>query len=323
MKILSSLILISTIILTTNYNLLFKIPEAEITNGIIKVKIYLPDAENGYYRGSRFDWSGVIPDLEYKGHSYYGKWFHKYSPTNHDAIMGPVNDFAPLGYETAKVGESFVKIGIGVLVKPEEPRYSIVTPYKIINHGDWKINKKSYQIEFIQKIEDKDYSYEYKKLVNLPKGKSQLVLEHSLKNTGNKTIKTSVYNHNFLMIDEQPVDSNYVIKFPFELSGKMKGADTIAFIDNNQIKYKRQLLKKENAYFTDLYGFGDTARDYEIIVENRASKAGVNISGNRALSRLVFWSASTTVCPEPYININVEPGRTFKWKIVYNYYIID
>ncbi|MGH2564453.1 MAG: hypothetical protein ACRDE5_08070, partial [Ginsengibacter sp.] len=45
-------------------------PEAEITNGLITAKLYLPDAENGYYRGSRFDWSGVISDLQYKGHSY-------------------------------------------------------------------------------------------------------------------------------------------------------------------------------------------------------------------------------------------------------------
>ena len=34
-------------------------PQAEITNGQIRVKLYLPDARNGYYRATRFDWSGV------------------------------------------------------------------------------------------------------------------------------------------------------------------------------------------------------------------------------------------------------------------------
>jgi hypothetical protein len=24
------------------------------------VKLYLPDAEHGFYRGTRFDWSGVV-----------------------------------------------------------------------------------------------------------------------------------------------------------------------------------------------------------------------------------------------------------------------
>ncbi|MEO6289469.1 MAG: hypothetical protein ABIO76_06090, partial [Ginsengibacter sp.] len=50
-------------------------PEAEITNGLIRARLYLPDPENGYYRGSRFDWSGVIASLEYKEHNFFGKWF--------------------------------------------------------------------------------------------------------------------------------------------------------------------------------------------------------------------------------------------------------
>ena len=40
------------------------VPEAEITNGTLRVRVYLPDATTGFYRGTRFDWSGVIGDLE-------------------------------------------------------------------------------------------------------------------------------------------------------------------------------------------------------------------------------------------------------------------
>ena len=47
-------------------------PSAEVANGRIRAKIYLPDAQNGYYRGTRFDWSGVVYSLQYKGHNYYG-----------------------------------------------------------------------------------------------------------------------------------------------------------------------------------------------------------------------------------------------------------
>src|SRR3954468_2801637 len=87
-------------------------PEAEISNGALRAKLYLPDAENGYYRATRFDWSGVISSLEYKGHNYFGKWFEKYDPKIHDAIMGPVEEFrtngSGLGYEEAKAGETFI-----------------------------------------------------------------------------------------------------------------------------------------------------------------------------------------------------------------------
>src|ERR1700748_1918108 len=70
-------------------------PQAEISNGIIRARFYLPDTAKGYYRGSRFDWSGVMPALEFKGHSYSGQWFEHYEPTLHDAIMGPVESFDP------------------------------------------------------------------------------------------------------------------------------------------------------------------------------------------------------------------------------------
>jgi hypothetical protein len=39
------------------------------------------------------------------------------------------------------VGESFLKIGIGIVTKPEEQKYSIVTPYKIINPAPGRSKK--------------------------------------------------------------------------------------------------------------------------------------------------------------------------------------
>ena len=35
-------------------------PEKHISNGVLTAKIYLPDAEKGFYRGTRFDWAGII-----------------------------------------------------------------------------------------------------------------------------------------------------------------------------------------------------------------------------------------------------------------------
>src|SRR5579872_7477587 len=77
-------------------------PEAWLSNGEIKARIYLPDPVRGYYRATRFDWSGVIASLEYHGHNFFGQWFDHYDPHIHDSISGPVEEFrtgnAPLGY---------------------------------------------------------------------------------------------------------------------------------------------------------------------------------------------------------------------------------
>ena len=95
-------------------------PQAEIANGGVKAKLYLPDAKTGYYQATRFDWSGVISSLEYKDHQYFGRWYEKHDPKIHDAITGPVEEFlTSLGYDEAKPGGTFIRIGVGVVRKPE------------------------------------------------------------------------------------------------------------------------------------------------------------------------------------------------------------
>ncbi|MDO9340168.1 MAG: hypothetical protein Q7T72_06525, partial [Bacteroidales bacterium] len=171
---------------------LMKFPQTEISNGLIRAKIYLPDSRKGYYQGTRFDWSGNMPSLVYNGHEYFGQWFAKYSPEIHDAIMGPVQEFTPLDYLETKPGGSFLKIGVGVLTKPDNKPYTFSRLYPVLNRGKWKVNKKSDQVQFIHELNDKDYSYQYKKTVQLIKDKPELVLTHTLKNTGNRKIETSV-----------------------------------------------------------------------------------------------------------------------------------
>ncbi|MDQ2863738.1 MAG: hypothetical protein M3R50_08865 [Bacteroidota bacterium] len=297
-------------------------PEATITNGLIHAHLYLPDAEDGYYRGSRFDWSGVISGLEYKGHEFYGQWFPKYAPTIHDAIMGPVEDFLPVGYEDAKPGENFLKIGIGMLMRPDTSRYSIVPPYKIINPGTWDVKTKRNKVEFVHILNDTFYSYQYKKTVELAKGKPELILSHTLKNTGKKVIETIVYDHNFLTLDKKTTGPGFTVTFPFNLTGE-GGNEELATIKGNEIIFQNELVKNEHVYYTVLNGYGDSAKDYDIKVENKNTGIGVRITSDRPLSKLAFWSISTTVCPEPFIKINIKPGEEFSWKIVYDYYVLN
>jgi hypothetical protein len=298
-------------------------PQAEITNGLIHARVFLPDTATGYYRGSRFDWSGVMPHLEYKGHTYFGQWYEKYSPTQHDAIMGPVEDFYPVGYDEAKVGESFLKIGIGMVAKPQEQKYFFVTPYKLINSGSWKVKTKPDEVEFIHKLEDEQYAYEYKKTVQLVKGKPEMVLSHILKNTGKKDIVTTVYDHNFFVMDKQPTGKNFSVKFPFNLSGEPRTKNEVGKIEGKKIVFLKDLSDKEQFSYPSLQGFGTSAKDYDIKIENHKTGAAVRITSDQPISKLVFWCAPKTLCPEPYIQINIKPGDTFKWKIFYQFYICD
>lgn len=296
------------------------VPEAEISNGIIQAKLYLPDIDKGYYRATRFDWSGIIPELQYRGHSYYGKWFEKYEPTIHDVIMGPVEEFGPVGYDLAKANETFLKIGVGMLQRPDDKPYNNFRLYDISNPGKWKIRKKSAQVQFIHILKDIAYSYKYVKKVKLVSGSSELHLEHRITNTGDRTIETTVYNHNFMMIDQEPTGPNYEITFPFELSGRGLGIGEIAVFDGRRIKFLREMTGSERIYCGSVTGFSEKVDDYNITIENLKADAGVKISCDHPLTKLVFWCSPVTVCPEPYIKIKIEPGQSLSWTIIYEYF---
>ena len=315
-------------------------PQAEITNGELRVKLYLPDARRGYYRGARFDWSGVIAALEYKGHNYYGPWYNRIDPSVHDfqyeggeivastcsGIMGPVEEFntghSALGFDEAKVGGTFIKIGIGVLRKDSE-EYDYVRQYEIVDTGKWSVKTGRDSVEFTQELTDPatGYGYTYHKSVRLIAGKPEMVLEHSLKNSGRLAIHTSVYNHNFLVLDHQPPGPDFSLTLPFQIHSPEPPNKELAEIRGNQVVYLRALANQD-VVSTPMLGFSDSPKDNEIRIENRRVGAGMLIRGNRPLSHLNLWSIRTVLAVEPFIAMTIEPGREFTWEVSYQYYTL-
>ncbi|MFT4032162.1 MAG: hypothetical protein QM669_07060 [Siphonobacter sp.] len=316
---LKPLVLSGLLLAVIRFSTTEEFPEAEISNNIVKAKLYLPDQQKGYYRGQRFDWSGVIASLEYKGHTYFGCWFDKYDPYNHDAISGPVEEFVPIGYETAKPGEPFLKIGVGALIKKEDTPYAFYKPYENINPGTWTTEVKKDKAIFTHVLTHAaGYSYTYEKIVRLKK--NHLILEHHLKNTGTKTIETNAYDHNFFVFDNQPIGPGVQVTFPFELQAinQGKGFESLAEVKGKQVRYLKELEKGESAQVF-LAGFGTSASDYNLRAENKT--IGIQVHADQPITRIVYWSIRTVFSPEPYIKIKAEPGKTMTWKIEYEFFV--
>ena len=292
-------------------------PQAEVSKGHVHAKLYLPDATSGYYRATRFDWSGVISALEWNGHQYFGKWFDRYDPKINDAITGPVEEFTGLGYEDAKPGDTFVRIGVGAVRKPDEPRYRQFSTYEIVDPGKWTVAKGADWIEFTHELRDTaGYAYVYRKRVRATD--KTLVLEHHLENTGRKSIATSVYEHDFFMLDGLPTGPDFVVRFPFEISA-VSPLNGMAETRGKDFVYLKELPAGVQVQ-TQLEGFGPTAKDNDFRIENLAAGVAVRQTGDHPLSKINLWSPRTTICPEAFIDIAVEPGRESAWTITYEFY---
>ena len=219
-----------------------------------------------------------------------------------------------------KVGGTFIRIGAGVLRKPEEQRFGQFKTYELVDTGKWTVHPKADSVEFIHELADASsgYAYVYKKVVRLEKGKPQMTIDHSLKNTGKKLIETNVYNHNFFVIDGQPTGPDFAVKFPFDVkaAANLRG---VADVNGKELFYNQELPQGQSAA-TELTGFGNTPKDFDIRVENKKVGAGVRVTADQPLSRIYFWSIRTVLSPEPYIDFKVEPGKEFHWKLTYDFY---
>ena len=312
-------------------------PKTGISNGVLTAEIYLPDAEKGFYRGMRFDWAGVMASLQYEGHSYFGPFFEKFDPSLPDVLIGnpvvaginsaasgPVEEFigigeTALGYSEAKPGEAFCKIGVGSLRRVDDSPYSSYTTYPILSGGKRTYTGGRNFIEFTQQLDcGSGYGYIYSKKITLQMGRPVMTIEHRLVNTGRKPIETQVYDHNFLTIDHEPTGPALAITVPFALipAGKM---DALAQVQGNQLLFPKD-LKGTDTFYAEFKGFGQTAADYQLRVENRKTGAGVTISADRPLANLGIWAVRTVVAPEPFIDVHIAPGRDFSWKYTYTFY---
>lgn len=314
-------------------------PYADLSNGKIHAVVALPDASHGFYRGVRFDWSGAITSLTWNHHRYFGPFFGKFDASLPDvdlgnpiraginsAMSGPVEEFggadgAGLGYAEAKPGETFVKIGVGELEKPDNSKYSSFAHYRFVNGGKWSVRRGENWIEFTQALTAANgYAYIYRKTLLLNPGRTELTIVHTLKNTGRKTIDTSVFDHNFLVIDQQAPGPDLIVTFRFHPLPELP-LDGLAEIEGHKIQFTKTLAGQDSVYST-FRGYGTAANDYDIRVENHGSGAGVEITGDQPLSKLAFWAIRTVVAPEPFVHMTIASGQEHHWTYTYRFFTV-
>lgn len=317
-------LLLTVFLLFSNYFSKFTdlepFPNIVLANDLVQMKVYLPDSVKGFYRATRFDWSGVIGSVTYKGHEYFGYWKKTHDPTFHEDLAGPVEGFIEpgLGYADAAPGGGFIRIGVGILEKPDESVYGWTKTYHILDHGKWEVTHGEDWITFVHEVaSDFGYSYEYRKTIRLKK--DGFSIEHELQNTGEKAIATDQFNHNFFMIDAEKSGPAFQISFPYAISTEndLKG---LLEISGNDLRFLKELTDG-NSVFLVLSGYSQDAADHQVTVVNRKSGAGVTFTVDKPLYRMAFWACESTLSPENFIWISVEPGETERWTSDYTFFV--
>lgn len=261
-----------------------------------------------YYQGVRFDWGGVFRCVVKDGITYCDEWFDTPDPMRHDNVCGPSEEFfGTVGYEQARPGESFLKVGVGLLKRESEEPFDWFHRYEIADPGIRTLETSSAKAVFTHELPG---IYSYVKTVEVTGGDS-FRISHSL--AAAESLELRHYCHNFFTFGLPSVGTERSVEFDAPISGVWREDTVNADCDSSRIWITAQMQPGQKCYMGNIvsdmpHGYGFTLR---------AGDRAVRVRCSMPLSPSVLWSNHRVFCVEPYVDLNVQPSVPVEWTIDY------
>lgn len=279
----------------------------------LKVYVDLPQTN---YKGVRYDWTGMITKVDFRGVTLTGKE----NPTQQledNLGQGLYNEFGiktPVGYRELLSGGWFHKIGVGLLQKDDGP-YDFLKDYPV-RPARFTVDGTDRQLKITcTGVLTNGYAYVLEKtIVLLDNG---FEIKYKLENTGNKQIITTEYNHNFLAIGDAAIGPQYQLDYAFTLDENVLdeniNPEYLVRFTGQQIKLAS--VPSQAFFFSDLSGSANVAAAWTLT--NKEMGIAITESGNFTTKALHLWGAGHVISPELYIDLHILPGQTASWTRTY------
>lgn len=285
------------------------------------VEVMDPNAEDRYYAGVRFSPVANVLRVAMEGRHFL------FAPSEHDPLkhngglamefdLFPTKD-GPPGFLEAAVGESFLKIGVGVLRK-EGDTYKVSTPYEVVElaatTADWSQDKAVFR-QVSPAVRGLAYALDSEvRVVG-----NKVLVKHRLTNIGTRPFTTENYAHNFFQFDGRGAGPGYEVEVPgvFELNIQKPVMEhqknTLVF--TGEITRK---MKAANAFFTPLEGEPLSGSS---VVRNRDLGMAIEAEVSVAPSRVTLHANWDYLCPEQFIDLKLESGASVEWERTYTFHL--
>lgn len=240
-----------------------------------------------------------------------------------------------MGYQEARNGEPFLKIGVGALIKGSCPtcdstdNYRFNSPYEFAELPQWRIIKSDKTVLSMEhEAVVKSYGYRLHKDIVLDG--NILVVTSILTNLGSRAFQSAYYSHNFFTCDGTPIREGY--RLDLDISGN-KGSlyeepgvigswavplDSFAGVKS----YKNHVMVEVNRPLE-----GDTRIKAEFVKDTSSRGSftlhgcGASIrselpevqSGELPMYAYNLYLEKGTLSPEPQVLIHLEPGESISW----------
>lgn len=280
----------------------------ELSSHGLSISLHHP--EDGFYRGTRFDRSGVFGSLRFNGVEFCGQWFEAYDPFMHDAVLGPAEEFSPLF-----LPEGTLKIGVGLLAPADESSYDRFRLMDVLDPGIWTVESPSAEESLFRHYLPGYYTYE--KIVRLS-GDNAFEILHTL--SADIPLKGDVYNHNFFTLGHIGTGPGRRIDIPFAVEGDWREEYDNASLDSAGFRFLSEVKKGPSVYMGNIRPLAACGEPYSFTVREQSLNGvmpAVHVRASVPMDHAVMWANHRIACLEPYNTFEVLPGESFHWSIRY------
>ena len=239
-----------------------------------------------------------------------------------------------LGYNDAKLGGSFLKIGVGALIKGSCPacdsaeEYKFNSPYLFASPPKWSMSQDSGDSLRLEHSATLD-KYGYRLVKDISLHGNILTVTSTLTNLGSEHFRTAWYSHHFFNCDGVAVGPGYSIDLD------LKGDGSTLYQEPGTWSWSTPLLQ-----YANVLGLPDAIR----VAMTRALQPGVRIktefvndgstnggfnlnacqtniiasfpeveSGTIPMYAYNFYAERATFSPEPQLLLELDPGASKSW----------
>lgn len=266
----------------------------------LRVEIEVDTDHNTAEFGPRFDRTAVVRSVSLDGVELLGPW----GLSDEFGLYGD----GVLGYEAAATGETFVKIGVGRLVRDTAENYDFAHPYPVAALFPVEVAAGDASLSVSQRAGD----YHYRKSYEL-RGADGLVIHYELTNTGAEPWTFEHYNHHWFRAEHVAVGPGYRVVTGFELPE----AETAFRRTPFSLEMAAPLAAGAAAYYaSDLDGAPAGSGAFEWQVDGVPV---IRYQASFAPDRFAVYAAADGFCPEVFTRVALEPGATAAWSASYRF----
>lgn len=266
------------------------------------------------YRGSRFDWTGFITQVKLDGrHTFCSAEALK--PGEGTGGMGLCNEFGiftPIGYDDAKVGEQFPKLGVGLLTREDGKPYSFSRPYPI-KPFSMKVHSDANSVTFVvEPIDCRGYAARLTKVLRVEQ--NRLSVEYRLANVGSRPLVTREYCHNFISLDGHPVGPEYRLRLC--AAPAFRKVPEVIQQEGAILRWRQTPAAAFHAPVDPWAPEGPGW--WEMVHE--PTGVGLRETDDFHWASLAVWGTDRLLSPEAFIQIDVAPGKEQVWRREYTFF---